>query len=170
MAQENRISATLTDQEVEAIRSLLQQIDYSMPFLKSLTPIERQTLPKGSDKSFSFMDKSLDQSQHNPQFVPPFLDVFEFDKDTDLSEKLLSIARPMRMLLEKIEDTAMLARSEAYLAALLFYQSVKAAAKMKVPGAQTIYDDLKRRFPGRPSNRTNGTDTTENLPDEDADF
>jgi hypothetical protein len=170
MPQENRISATLTEQEVEQIRSLVQQIDYSMPFLKNLTPVERQTLPKSADKTVSFLGKSLDQSQHNPQFVPSFLDVYEFDKDINLSEALLSVARPLRVLLEKIEDTAMLASSEAYLAALFFYQAVKTAAKMKVPGAQTIYDDLKKRFPGRPSNRTNGTDTIENLPDEDTDF
>lgn len=153
MAQENRISATLTEQEVEAVRSMIQQIDYSMPFLKNLTPMDRHTLPKSADKTVSFLGKSLDHSQHNPQFVPSFLDVYEFDKDFNLSETLLSVARPMRALLEKIEDTAMLASSEAYLAALLFYQSVKAAAKMNIPGAQAIYDDLKGRFPGKPRKR-----------------
>lgn len=153
MAQENRISAALAEQEVENIRSMVQQMDYSMPFLKNLTPMERHALPKSADKTVSFLGKSLDHSQHNPQFVPSFLDVYEFDKDVNLSETLLSIARPMRALLEKIEDTAMLASSEAYVAALLFYQSVKTAAKMGIPGAQAIYDDLKGRFPSKTHKR-----------------
>jgi hypothetical protein len=44
----------------------------------------------------------------------------------------------------------MLAGSEAYIAALAYYNSVKQAAKMNVPGARAIYDDLSKRFPGRP--------------------
>ncbi len=157
MIAENRISIVLSDQDAESIRSLVQQMDSTMPFLKSLSPTERQTLPKSADGTVSFLDKSLDHSRHNPQFVPSFLDVYEFDKDVNLSDTLLSLARPLRSLLEKMEDTAMLARSEAYLAALLFYRSVKTAAKMGVPGAQAIYDDLKARFPGKPRKRANKT-------------
>lgn len=156
MAHENRISAELSDADMEKIREHAQGMENLMPWLTNLSMKERQTLPKAADKTVSFLDKSLDYSQQNPQFVPPFLNVQEFNKDINLSEKLLSGARPLRMLADKMEDTAMLASSEAYQAALLFYQSVKAAAKMGVPGAQTIYEDLKARFPGRPSNRSNG--------------
>lgn len=157
MKQENRISAKLSPKEIEAIRSHMQQMEAYTPFLINLSPEERQSRPKSADKTISFLGKSLDYSQHNPQFVPPFLDVHEFDLDVDISEVLLSIARPLRAYVEKLEDTAMQASSEAYLAALLFYQSVKAAAKMKIPGAQAIYDDLRKRFPGRPKRRSNGT-------------
>ncbi|MBK7873674.1 MAG: hypothetical protein IPJ74_24950 [Saprospiraceae bacterium] len=160
MAMENRISATLTPEQVEAIRSLAQQMEAYMPFLISLSPEERQSLPKSADKTVSFLGKSLDYSQHNPQFLPAFMDVYEFDKDVNISEILLSLARPLRALVEKMEDTAMLASSEAYIAALFFYRAVKAAAKLKVPGAQAIYDDLKVRFPGKPRKRSNGN--TEN--------
>jgi len=43
----------------------------------------------------------------------------------------------------------MLAGSEAYVAALSFYNSVKQAAKLNVPEAKTIYEDLKKRFAGQ---------------------
>lgn len=156
MAQENRISAELTEKDLKIIFDNIDNIEALMPWLTNLTPKERITLPKAADKTVSFLDKSLDYCQRNPQFVPPFLNVKEFNKDVTLAEKLLSGARPIRMLADKMEDTAMRASSEAYQAALLFYQAVKAAAKMGVPGAQTIYEDLKARFPGRPSNRSNG--------------
>ena len=156
MLHENRISAELTEEDMKLIFSSVQNMEANMPWLTNLTPKERITLPKAADKTVSFLDKALDYSQHNPQFVPPFLNVTEFAKDVTLAEKLLSGARPIRMLADKMEDTAMRASSEAYQAALLFYQAVKAAAKLGVPGAQTIYEDLKSRFPGRPSNRSNG--------------
>ena len=50
-----------------------------------------------------------------------------------------------------MEDSMTQAGSEAYVAALAFYQSVKGAAKAKVPGADAIYNDLNSRFPGRRS-------------------
>ena len=40
----------------------------------------------------------------------------------------------------------MMAGSEAYIASLSYYNSVKMAAKLNVPGAKPIYDDLKKRF------------------------
>ena len=43
-------------------------------------------------------------------------------------------------------DAAMI--SEIWLADLSFYQNACQAAKRDVPGADTIYDDLKERFPG----------------------
>jgi len=45
-----------------------------------------------------------------------------------------------------LDDTITVAGSEAYIAALAFYKSVKVAATMNVPGAQEIYDDLSKRF------------------------
>ena len=38
--------------------------------------------------------------------------------------------------------------SEIWMADLSFYQTVRQASKRDVPGADTIYDDLKVRFPG----------------------
>ncbi|MDR1339333.1 MAG: hypothetical protein LBK58_04700 [Prevotellaceae bacterium] len=41
----------------------------------------------------------------------------------------------------------MVAGSEAYQAALVFYNAVKAAAAQDIPGAKEVYSDLKARFP-----------------------
>ena len=41
----------------------------------------------------------------------------------------------------------MVAGSEAYQAALMFYNAVKAAAAQDIPGAKEVYADLKARFP-----------------------
>jgi hypothetical protein len=41
----------------------------------------------------------------------------------------------------------MVAGSEAYQAALMFYNVVKTAAAQDIPGAKEVYNDLKARFP-----------------------
>jgi hypothetical protein len=51
---------------------------------------------------------------------------------------------------EGLEDTVSLAYTDVYVADLAFHQNVKQAAERGVPGTDTIYDDLKQRFPGRP--------------------
>jgi hypothetical protein len=52
-----------------------------------------------------------------------------------------------KQLSDNIDDTEMIAGSEAYQAALAFYNSVKAAAAQDIPGAKEVYADLKTRFP-----------------------
>jgi|APTNR8051073442_1049403.scaffolds.fasta_scaffold02011_14 hypothetical protein len=47
-------------------------------------------------------------------------------------------------------DTAEMAKDRKLVADLAFYQNVRQAAKRGVSGADTIYNDLKERFPGRP--------------------
>ena len=56
------------------------------------------------------------------------------------------LARPIEQLNRTLDDTIMLSGSEAYVAALAYYNSVKRAAKINVPGALTIHEDLKKRF------------------------
>jgi hypothetical protein len=49
---------------------------------------------------------------------------------------------------EGINDTQMTAGSEAYQAALIFYNSAKVAATQGIAGAKAVYEQLKKRFPG----------------------
>ena len=43
------------------------------------------------DKSFAFVQKCLQYSKENPDLVPPFLDVAEFEKDVKATETLRSL-------------------------------------------------------------------------------
>jgi hypothetical protein len=66
---------------------------------------------------------------------------------------------------EGVDDTEMIAGSEAYQAALVFYKSVKVAAAQDIPGAKAVYDELKTRFPGgkRKSGETETETVTETI-------
>ncbi len=149
MAQDNQVSATLQQQEVDNLRNQVQSIRAMLPFLVNLTAEERRKYPKMGDKTLAFVTKALEYARDNYHLVPPYLNVPEFEKDMTLVQQLNSILRPLRSLLESLDDTVMLAGSESYSAALTFYQSVKLAKSMNVPGIDSIYEDLQARFPGR---------------------
>ena len=59
---------------------------------------------------------------------------------------LIQVYREVEQLCANLDDTVMMSGSEAYMAALAYYHSVKQAAKMNVPNAKSIYEDLKQRF------------------------
>ena len=63
-----------------------------------------------------------------------------------LYEQLDEIATILRQTLERIEDTCILAGSEAYVVALSVYKLVGAAASAGVEGTDTIYEQLRERF------------------------
>ena len=60
--------------------------------------------------------------------------------------QLTPLFRLVMRLHDGLDDTTMEAGAESYANSLSYYNSVKQAAKMNVPGAKAIYDDLKKRF------------------------
>lgn len=86
--------------------------------------------------------------------MPSFLDMVEMAKDRKLVADLLPCFRELAPLCEGLEETIMLANSDNMVGDRAFYQNVRQAAKRGVVGTNTIYDDLKTRFPGRPQQDT----------------
>ncbi len=66
--------------------------------------------------------------------------------DMKVTEQLTPLLRTVTALNDGLDDTVMEAGGESYVNALSYYNSVKQATKMNVPGAKSIYDDLKKRF------------------------
>lgn len=149
MPYEN-ISIELKENVVQEILQLIQQIEAKLTFLINLTPEERHALPKMGDKSVSFVQKALELAQQYPTLVPPYMDVDELRRDFKLAENLRTIFNALSVLYEKISDTYLAAGSEAYLAALSFYNSAKQAAKQNIPGTDYVVNELGKRFERKP--------------------
>lgn len=144
---DNHISATLSSADKTAILTKLGEIRALLPFLLNLTVEEKSSLPKmstfrdGMDEAFA-----MEMAAH-PDLVPTFVDMTEVNKDRALRTALRDIFQQIGALCEGIDDTQTAAGVDTYLAYLSFYNNVKQAAKRNVPGANTIYDNLKRFFP-----------------------
>jgi hypothetical protein len=145
----NQISTVLTEDVFGTIVNQIDEIDSSMPFLVSLPEEDRKGGFKLGDKNLGFLEKGRDYIARQPDFLPSYYSGEEVEKDATLTTQLSSIARKLRVLADKIEDTASIAGMEALSGVLAYYNTVKQAARNNINGAQTIYDDLSIRFPGR---------------------
>jgi hypothetical protein len=128
----------------------LQQLQ---PYLIGLTPAERHDLPKMGDKTLSFVEKAYEYAEAYPSFRPSYINMEEFLIDITDATRLRVLRNIALQLFEEVDDTEMIAGSEAFQAALGFYNNVKLLAARDVPGAKAVYDELKKRF-RRPSRRS----------------
>lgn len=146
-SNENTVSIQIPEEEIRKVLENLKQIDSILkPYLIALTPENRRDIPKMSDKTTPFVEKCLEYAESNPEFVPAYLNIKELKIDLDAVNSLLSIIRPITQLEENLNDTIMLSGSEAYVAALTYYSSIKQAARINVPNAKSIFEDLSKRF------------------------
>jgi len=145
-----RISLNVPESDAQAIRDAIKVLqDKLVPHLIDLGPEERRGLPKMGDKTVSFVSQTLDYAREHRDMCPPFVDIEEFARDIEAVDLLLGLQRPLSQVMDMVDDSLLLAGSEAYSAALACYQAIKSAARLNVAGAATIADDLGRRFPAR---------------------
>jgi hypothetical protein len=144
---ENRISIEFTEAEVTDINKAIQTLqNHLLPKLIALSTEDKQSLPKIKDKAVPFMQKALQYMETNPEFIPPYFDKAEVSKDYDGFTVINNFLRLLAPTVSNMEDTAFLCGSEGYQGALNYYNNVKQAAKMNVPDAKAIYDDLSAYF------------------------
>jgi hypothetical protein len=116
------------------------------PYVVTLTPSERHDVPKMGNKMLSFVEKSYDYAENNPSLRPPYLDMEAFSVDKSDAIHLRGLLNIAKQLEENIDDTELIAGSEAYQEALMFYNNVKLSAAQDVPGARAVYEALKPHF------------------------
>ncbi|NEP36282.1 hypothetical protein [Moorena sp. SIO3B2] len=139
------ITGTLSERDVEEIKTALQTIEEKLPFLINLTAEERRRLFKMGSKSLSFVNNSLSAAQSNPKILPASFDLDEFARDYELAVALTDVLFQLRQLTEKVDDTLMAVSSEAMNSGLQVYDYIKTAAK-RTPGLKTIAESLGKRF------------------------
>jgi hypothetical protein len=142
----NRVNATATAAQVTAVKAAFQTILTNLPFLVGLTADERKSLITIDVSNKAFTEDAINAAVNNPTLVPSYLSVANIQSDITLFNQLDEISAMANQLCERIEDTKMLAGSEAYNVALALYKSFGSAADAGVQGADSIVDQLKKRF------------------------
>lgn len=155
MSNGNRISLVIPDEVVAAAKQhFTDGAQLLAPYLISLLPEEIKVIPKMGDKSYPFVMKSLEYLRNSETTFPAYLNVEELAVDLKSYDTIRQILQTIMPTVDQLEDTMILSGSEAYVAALAFYNYIKGAARLNMPGAQTILDDLSPRFVGRPSRKS----------------
>jgi hypothetical protein len=116
------------------------------PYLVALSPNERNNLPKINDSTFSFLNKATEYAATNPEFTPIQIDVDVLASDVNTVAALRSIAGVLEQTITYLNDTILLAGSEALVASLSYYNSVKHAAQKGHAKAKPIHEELKKKI------------------------
>jgi len=154
MAQKNLASVNIPEADLKDCKAAIAVLKAKlMPHLVVLTPVERQELPKVGEKTASFVEKGSEYAQKYSDLAPVYLDVAALMEDIATVRLTRSLVQDLDRILQALSDTLMAAGADALQAVLIFYGSSREAMKQKVPGAETVYNDLSARFPGFSSNR-----------------
>jgi hypothetical protein len=147
MANDNKISASISAQDMTDILAAFATIKAKLPFLRNLTKQERISMPTvGTERGGMMETFDMEMGLH-ADLIPAFVDVPELEIDRALYTQLDTIKACAREICEGVEDTQQVVGSDIYLAYLSFYNSVKQAAKRAIVGADSIYQNLRRFFP-----------------------
>ena len=147
---ENKHGSSIPEEVLTQITTKLNEIlTLVKPFAVTLTPDERKSMLKMGDKSNSFVEKTLEYTKTNPEFVPAYMNVAEFETDYVDTKNLIGVLSLATQISNSFDDTQLAAGSEAYHAALYYYGNVQQSASVNVPGAKAIYEELKKRFPNK---------------------
>jgi len=145
--KENLVSIVIPSDVVQTVLTAYQTIKTALKdYLIALTPEERRTILKMGDRTLAFVGKVIEFADANPNFVPPYMNLPELKNDFAAYEALHTMHTPLGQEVSELSDTLLSCGNDCYKAALVFYNSVKTAAKNDVPGAKALYEELKKRF------------------------
>lgn len=154
----NRINITATPAQITAVKAAFQTIATNLPFLIGLTKEERTSLPSIDVNNKAFTQDAISIGVNNASLFPAYLSVANMQNDMTLFDQMDEVLFIAKQVVEKIEDTQLLVGSESYVNALMLYKLIGASAEAGVPGADTLYDQLKTRFANQGGKGSNPTD------------
>lgn len=147
MSTKNTVSIAIPDAELQTVKEAIATLKNTLsPYMIAISSVERQKVPKMGDGTMPFVEKVMEYAQEDGQFLPPYMDLDELNKDWEAVKGLMPLLRELQQVESNLNDTVMMAGSEAYVGALSYYNSVKYGAKLNVADAKVIHDDLKQRF------------------------
>lgn len=144
----NKISIEVPASVAKTVNDAMDTIQTALkPYLIALSDEDRSGMLKVSDKTVAFVSKANEYANGSfKNITEPFVDLAEYKKDTNAMELFNTLNNKISTLQRGMEDTAMLAGSEAFEASLMVYASLKMGVRNGTPGAQEAYNELSKRF------------------------
>ena len=140
--------------------SINERLRAATPGNADLTPQQRRRLFGVQARKLGFIVKAMDIANARPQFVPPNLSMQNMTTlQRNLEEARLLLAT-IDQLRRTTDDYLLTGNNALYRGALDIYGMLRAMARLRVPGAQDLFNILRRFFrtgprsgEGEPTNR-----------------
>lgn len=109
MAQDNNISVSFTEEDIQAVRDAIATIAGVLKGKAiSLTPQERKQYGRVKYEKEVWIDKVKIQMDNNPNLIPEYISKAEFDKDYLAHKQLNELITLLEQQLNLMQDTNML--------------------------------------------------------------
>jgi len=138
--------AVLSPEIMADILQKLAEIESALNRGTSLRPKDRQKLVKLGRKTTQFVQRVIEMTGQNPELVPAYIDREAMESNYQVYNQMLTISHVIEQVKRKVDDMKLLSGSNAHLAGLSCYKSIKNASLDNVPGAEPAYAALKTRF------------------------
>ncbi len=144
---ENLSQVVFTEEELEKMDSALRSLTEVLAGKANrLSADERRQYGSIAEQNKLFVNKAKELMERYPQYIPPFVDKGEFDRDYNSRMQLEGRFTELLRISELLSDTKVLLDHDNYTNALSFYRNIKYLNSEKMPGVETIYEQLKQFF------------------------
>ena len=148
MARTNKISAAFAETDKNEVLTKMDEVKALMPFLISLTTVERKKLKGIGNKNLAYVQKCLEAALSFPDELKKNFNVDEFQKDVNLFNNLIRVHMICQALTELVDDSMKAAGIDAMGAAAEVYDSLKSSAKSNA-NVKMIVSEIAERFIGQ---------------------
>lgn len=149
----DRLDTAMTPDQMMEVKTAFDTIFKNLGFLIGLKEGERVRLRKVAHGNKLFISDVLLFAKNNPYILPPHTTFEHLEKDFTLHQQLTELQGIVSQLALMLEDTRIVAGSQAFKTSLQSYKMAKMAAEKGVPGAKTIVEELAKRFEGQKSGK-----------------
>ena len=156
----NKVSVKISPEKSTAITQLLDNLTVEFDFLVGLLSQDRKGLAKMGRKHLDLVERSLKHAENKPEYLPNYIPLEEFKKDVELYGWLRQVEKRLILLANNLKATAMLAESEAYETARIYYNGAKLAARGGDENAEVIASDLAVHFKKKTADKKENTPPT----------
>jgi hypothetical protein len=116
------------------------------PFGVELVGEDKKEMAKMGVRNTGKVSSITNEMNVAPEYAPPMFSIEEVNKDFKVISDLAPVATKILNLQMLVEDTLTIAGSEAFMACMDYYSSVKRFAAQNDPKAKAIYERLKPMF------------------------
>ncbi|MFA6151200.1 MAG: hypothetical protein WC716_07770 [Chitinophagaceae bacterium] len=150
----NRVPGSLPDPLFLSLETILNNFEAALsPYIVGITAEERIMMPKINVDNKDFTLDAINQMRHPimGQILPAFLKPSDAESDMKMFGQLETLCSRLKNILSQVDNTRMVAGSEAYSTALVTKKLVEAAEASGIRGAEGIAKKLRERFKGQGS-------------------
>ena len=141
------LNIIFTPAQLAAIDAALDALELNAPFRVNVPATEKNEEQAMNVKRYPYVQNTINNhAPANANMQPPFIPLADARNDLTLFDQFTPRINRLNSIQESYVDTQWVAGTEAYNYFRKFYAIVEQAKTDNVPGADAIYQDLKRLF------------------------